>query len=197
MEGKKLSSDAYQWMYERYIKDDPEAQASLKEIKVQADLAGKVYDIRTRLHMTREQLAGGWGLVLRLSQLLFQPSRSLSDRDIMPPCLLHTRRQLLSLPQSSRQDPIPMRAGVSRDRRRETLTPYADLSSYSHFSRIMETSVPRNCRKRGIPCHASSPPELSLESSTSSVSSRKRWGSISPVWHAARKASTSSASLRK
>ncbi len=57
MKRKKLSSNAYQWMYDRYIKDDPEAQASLKEIKVQADLAGQMYNIRTTLHMTREQLA--------------------------------------------------------------------------------------------------------------------------------------------
>lgn len=62
MEKKKLSSDAYQWMYERYIKDDPEAQASLKEIKIQADLAGQIYGIRTRLHMTREELAEFSGL---------------------------------------------------------------------------------------------------------------------------------------
>lgn len=62
MAKKKLSSDAHQWMYDRYIKDDPEAQASLKEIKVRADLAGQVYDIRTRLHMTREELAEFSGL---------------------------------------------------------------------------------------------------------------------------------------
>ena len=62
MEEKKLSSDAYQWMYDRYIKDNPEAQASLKEIKVRADLAGEVYDIRTKLHMTREDLAEVSGL---------------------------------------------------------------------------------------------------------------------------------------
>ncbi len=59
---KKLSSDAHQWMYYRYIKDDPEAQASLKEIKIQADLAGQIYDVRTRLHMTRSELAEFSGL---------------------------------------------------------------------------------------------------------------------------------------
>lgn len=62
MEDKKLSSDAYQWMYDRYIKDDPEAQRSLKEIKVQADLAGQVYSVRTKLHMSREELAEFSGL---------------------------------------------------------------------------------------------------------------------------------------
>jgi len=62
MEEKKLSSDAHQWMYERYIKDDPEAHAFLKEVKVQADLAGQIYSIRNRLHMTREDLAEFSGL---------------------------------------------------------------------------------------------------------------------------------------
>lgn len=62
MEEKKLSSDAHQWMYKRYIKDDPEAQAFLKEVKVQADLAGQIYSIRNKLHMTREDLAEVSGL---------------------------------------------------------------------------------------------------------------------------------------
>ena len=53
---KKLSSDAHQWMYNRYVKDDPEAQAFLAEVKVQADLAGQIYSIRNKLHMTREDL---------------------------------------------------------------------------------------------------------------------------------------------
>ncbi len=62
MEKKKRSSDAYQWMYDRYIKDDPEAQAFLKEIKVQADIAGQVYRIRNKLGITRDQLADVSGL---------------------------------------------------------------------------------------------------------------------------------------
>ena len=62
MEEKKLSSDAYQWMYNRYIKDDPDAQKFLKEVKIQADLAGQIYSIRNKLHMTREDLAEYSGL---------------------------------------------------------------------------------------------------------------------------------------
>ncbi len=62
LEEKKLSSDAHQWMYERCSKDDPEAQASLKEIKVHADFAGRIYHIRTRLRMTPENLAEFSGL---------------------------------------------------------------------------------------------------------------------------------------
>jgi DNA-binding XRE family transcriptional regulator len=62
MEEKKLSSDAYQWMYNRYIKDDPDAREFLKEVKIQADLAGQIYSIRTKLRMTREDLAEFSGL---------------------------------------------------------------------------------------------------------------------------------------
>ncbi|MFH0824897.1 MAG: hypothetical protein V2B18_19255 [Pseudomonadota bacterium] len=62
MEENKLSSDAYQWMYNRYIKDDPDARAFLKEVKIQAYLAGQIYSIRTKLHMTQEDLAEFSGL---------------------------------------------------------------------------------------------------------------------------------------
>ncbi|MGB6068283.1 MAG: helix-turn-helix transcriptional regulator [Desulfomonilaceae bacterium] len=59
---EKFSSDAHQWMYKRYIKDDPEALAFLEKVKVQADLAGQIYSIRNKLHMTREDLAEFSGL---------------------------------------------------------------------------------------------------------------------------------------
>ncbi len=62
MEEKKVRSDAREWLYNRYIKDDPEAAAFLKEVKIQADLAGRIYSIRTKLHMTREELAEFAGL---------------------------------------------------------------------------------------------------------------------------------------
>ncbi len=66
MEEKKFSSDAHQWMYERYIKDDPAAQAFLEAVKTQADLAGQIYSIRNKLHMTREDLAEFSGLTAEI-----------------------------------------------------------------------------------------------------------------------------------
>jgi len=57
MSNKKTVVDAYQWSYDRYIKDDPELVEFAKEIRKKADLAQQIYDIRTTLHMTREQLA--------------------------------------------------------------------------------------------------------------------------------------------
>lgn len=63
MKEKKTSSDAYQWMHDRYIMGDPEAQAFLKEVRIQADLAGQIYAIREKLGMTRGQLAEFSGLI--------------------------------------------------------------------------------------------------------------------------------------
>jgi DNA-binding XRE family transcriptional regulator len=49
----------------RYIKDDPDARAFLKEVRTQADLAGQIYSIRTKLRMTREDLAEFSGLTTK------------------------------------------------------------------------------------------------------------------------------------
>lgn len=62
MSEKKLSNDAVEWMYNRFIKGKPEREASLAEARRQSDLAEQIYNIRTRLHMTREQLAEVSGL---------------------------------------------------------------------------------------------------------------------------------------
>ena len=62
MNNKKTVVDAYQWSHDRYIKDDPELVEFARDIREKADLAQQVYDIRTRLHMTREELAEFSGL---------------------------------------------------------------------------------------------------------------------------------------
>lgn len=62
MSKKELSTDAVECMYDKYKKDDPERVAHLELVRKQADLAKKIYDIRSRLHMTREQLAEFSGL---------------------------------------------------------------------------------------------------------------------------------------
>lgn len=62
MTDKKLSTDAVEWMYDRYIKDDPARIAHLELVRKQADLAQQIYDIRNKLHMTREDLAEFSGL---------------------------------------------------------------------------------------------------------------------------------------
>jgi DNA-binding XRE family transcriptional regulator len=62
MEKNNPSSDAYQWTYERFIKDDPEIKEYLKDVRVKAELSSQIYSIRTRLHMSREELAEFSGL---------------------------------------------------------------------------------------------------------------------------------------
>jgi DNA-binding XRE family transcriptional regulator len=56
------SSDAVQWAYNRYIKGNPEREASFDEASRQSDLARQIYDIRNKLHMTRDDLAEFSGL---------------------------------------------------------------------------------------------------------------------------------------
>ena len=62
MTEKKLSTDAVEWAYRRYIKNDPERVAHLELLRKQADLAQQIYDIRNKLRMTREDLAQFSGL---------------------------------------------------------------------------------------------------------------------------------------
>ena len=62
MEKNNISSDAYQWTYERYIKGDPEIQEFLGEVQIKADLSGQIYSIRNKLRMSREDLAEFSGL---------------------------------------------------------------------------------------------------------------------------------------
>ena len=57
MEEKKLSSDAYQWAYDRYIKGDPEMEKCFEELGVKADVARRLYNLRNQAGLTREQLA--------------------------------------------------------------------------------------------------------------------------------------------
>lgn len=62
MSSKKIVTDAYQWSYDRYVKGDPELVEFASEMRVKAGIAQQVYDIRNKLHMTREDLAEFSGL---------------------------------------------------------------------------------------------------------------------------------------
>ncbi len=57
MEEKKISTDAYQWAYDRYIKGDPEMEKCFEELGVKADVARQLYNLRNQAGVTREQLA--------------------------------------------------------------------------------------------------------------------------------------------
>jgi ribosome-binding protein aMBF1 (putative translation factor) len=56
MEEKKRS-DAVDWAYNKYIKGDPEREASFQEELVKAEIARQIYDLREQAGMTQEQLA--------------------------------------------------------------------------------------------------------------------------------------------
>ncbi len=66
MSNKKKVEDAYQWSYDRYIKDDPELARLAKDVRQKADIAQSVYDIRNRLRMSREDLAHVSGLTAEI-----------------------------------------------------------------------------------------------------------------------------------
>lgn len=57
VEGKKLSSDAFELIYRRYIKDDPARVASFQEELAKAEIAREIYDLRDQAGLTQEQLA--------------------------------------------------------------------------------------------------------------------------------------------
>lgn len=57
MEEKKLSSDAFELIYTRYIKDDPVRVASFQEELTKAKIAREICDLRNQAGLSREQLA--------------------------------------------------------------------------------------------------------------------------------------------
>ena len=61
MEDKKLTSDAYQWAYDRHIKGDPEMEKYFEELGVKADIARQLYNLRNEAGLTQEQLSRSCG----------------------------------------------------------------------------------------------------------------------------------------
>ncbi len=57
MDKKRLSTDAVEWLYRRHIKNDPKRVAHVQLLREHSELAQQIYDIRNKLHMTREDLA--------------------------------------------------------------------------------------------------------------------------------------------
>lgn len=54
---KKFTSPALQYAYHRYIGDNPEQIAAYEEELANAELAQKIYDLRTKAGLTQRQLA--------------------------------------------------------------------------------------------------------------------------------------------
>jgi ribosome-binding protein aMBF1 (putative translation factor) len=53
----KIRSEALRDLYDRYIRDDPEREASLEQEMLNAEIAQKLYDLRTELGLAEEELA--------------------------------------------------------------------------------------------------------------------------------------------
>ena len=57
MEEPKFGSDGLKWLYDRYIKNDPESVELLKEYEVRAEMAKQIYDLRNQTDLTAAELA--------------------------------------------------------------------------------------------------------------------------------------------
>lgn len=57
MEERKFDSDGLKWLYNKYIRDDPESVELLKEYEVRAEIAKQVYDLRNQAGLTSAELA--------------------------------------------------------------------------------------------------------------------------------------------
>jgi ribosome-binding protein aMBF1 (putative translation factor) len=54
---KKLHSPALRYAYNRYIKGKPEREASFEEELANAEIARKLYELRTKARLSQRQLA--------------------------------------------------------------------------------------------------------------------------------------------
>ncbi len=54
---RKPTSDGIEILYRRYVKGDPERLASIEEEYANAEVAQKIYDVRTQAGLTQRQLA--------------------------------------------------------------------------------------------------------------------------------------------
>ncbi len=62
MSSSDRTYDAYDWSYDRYIRNDPDLVEYFNELDIKFKIAGRIYCIREKLRMTREELAEFSGL---------------------------------------------------------------------------------------------------------------------------------------
>jgi DNA-binding XRE family transcriptional regulator len=58
----KIRSEALRSLYDRYIRDDPDREASLEQEILNAEIAQNLYDLRTELGLTHEEIADRAGV---------------------------------------------------------------------------------------------------------------------------------------
>ena len=57
MENEKFSSDAFECLFRRYIKDDSKRVVSFQEELVKSEIAREIYDLRNQAGLNRQELA--------------------------------------------------------------------------------------------------------------------------------------------
>lgn len=61
MRKKKFSSKASAFLYKRYIAGDPKREESYEQEVLNAEIARKIYDLRTKAGLTQQELAARVG----------------------------------------------------------------------------------------------------------------------------------------
>ena len=57
MAKKKRTTDAAALLHNRFVKGDPEREASIQAEREKANIAGQIFDLRTQAGLTQKQLA--------------------------------------------------------------------------------------------------------------------------------------------
>jgi ribosome-binding protein aMBF1 (putative translation factor) len=57
MDDQKFASVGLEWLYDKYVKHDPESVELFKEYEVRAEIAKQVYDLRNQTGLTSAELA--------------------------------------------------------------------------------------------------------------------------------------------
>jgi DNA-binding XRE family transcriptional regulator len=57
MPKKKFHSKASQFLYNRYIAGDPKREEEYEEEVINAEIARKIFELRTKAHLTQQELA--------------------------------------------------------------------------------------------------------------------------------------------
>jgi len=61
MPRKKLHSKASQFLYDRYVAGDPRREQEFEEEVINAEIARKIYELRTKTALTQQELAARVG----------------------------------------------------------------------------------------------------------------------------------------
>jgi len=57
MARRQFTLGASQFLYDRYIAGDPKREAEYEEVAINAEIARKIFDLRTKAGLTQQQLA--------------------------------------------------------------------------------------------------------------------------------------------